>query len=67
LTASASDEILVRAPTEEEEVMFARISTYRGDTDQLVDGFRRTIAPLELAVRAATAGRHPAAVVAVVL
>lgn len=27
--------------------MFARVSTYRGDTDQLVDGFRRTIAPLE--------------------
>src|SRR5688500_11898710 len=33
LTASASDEILVRAPAEEEEVMFARVSTYRGDTD----------------------------------
>jgi heme-degrading monooxygenase HmoA len=47
LTASASDEILVRASAEEEEVMFARVSTYRGDTDQLVDGFRRTIAPLE--------------------
>lgn len=27
--------------------MFARVSTYRGDTDRLVDGFRRTIAPLE--------------------
>jgi heme-degrading monooxygenase HmoA len=28
-------------------MMFARVSTYRGDTNQLVDGFRRTIAPLE--------------------
>lgn len=27
--------------------MFARVSMYRGDTDQLVDGFRRTVAPLE--------------------
>lgn len=27
--------------------MFARVSAYRGETDQLVDGFRRTIAPLE--------------------
>ena len=27
--------------------MFARVSTYRGETNQLVDGFRRTIAPLE--------------------
>jgi heme-degrading monooxygenase HmoA len=48
LTAAASGDILaLLAPAVEEEAMFARVSTYRGDTDQLVDGFRRTIAPLE--------------------
>jgi hypothetical protein len=47
VTASASGEILALAPAGEEEVMFARVCTYRGDTDPSVDRFRRTVAPLE--------------------
>jgi hypothetical protein len=47
VTASASGEILALAPAGEEEVMFARVITYRGDTDPSVDRFRRTVAPLE--------------------
>jgi hypothetical protein len=31
--------------------MFARVSTYQGETDQLVEGFRRTLTAEKAALR----------------
>jgi heme-degrading monooxygenase HmoA len=40
--------MLIRQPLQGKgEVVFARVSSYRGDIDRLVEGFERTIEPLE--------------------
>jgi heme-degrading monooxygenase HmoA len=48
LTAVEYGAILGRSDSRdrEERVMFARVSTYRGGTDGLLEGFRRTTEPL---------------------